>query len=79
MAASHAVGGTEHVLFTWAIAMTAVLLLGLLRRERRGVESIGVERTTVVGINRTRFTGQVSQPDRVLPYALGVAIHASAF
>jgi cation:H+ antiporter len=39
----HAVGPGELFLFVWALAMTAMLLLGLLRRERRGVGAIGFE------------------------------------
>lgn len=46
----HAVGPAELFLFAWAIVMTAVLLLGLLRRERQGVGGIGFESAAVIVI-----------------------------
>ncbi len=39
----HAIGPAEILLFPWAILMTAVLLTGLLIRERRGFAGIGFE------------------------------------
>ena len=46
----HAVGTAEVFLIAWAVVMSAVLLLGLLHRERRGMGAIGWESVTLVGV-----------------------------
>ena len=46
----HAIGPAEVFLLVWAIAMTAVLLLGLLQRQRRGVGRIGFESVGLIAI-----------------------------
>ena len=46
----HAVGQAELFLLVWAIAMTAVLLMGLLQRQRRGVGGIGFESVALIVI-----------------------------
>jgi len=46
----HAVGPGDLFLFPWAIAMTATLLLGLLRRERQGVGRIGFESVALIAL-----------------------------
>lgn len=46
----HAIGRAELFLLVWAIAMTAVLLMGLLQRQRRGVGSIGFESVALIVI-----------------------------
>lgn len=44
----HAVGDGELLLFVWAIVMSAILLLGLLRRELRGPGGIGFESAALI-------------------------------
>ncbi len=46
----HAVGPMELFLIAWAVVMNAVLLLGLLHREQRGVGRIGWESVTLIGV-----------------------------
>jgi cation:H+ antiporter len=46
----HAVGEADLFLIVWAMIMTAILLLGLVRRERHGPASIGFESTTMIGL-----------------------------
>jgi cation:H+ antiporter len=56
----HAVGAAELFLFPWAIAMTAALLLGLLRRERRGLGGIGFESTALIALYAAGAAAQAS-------------------
>jgi len=55
----HAVGMAELFLIAWAIVMNAVLLLGLLHRERRGMAAIGWESAALIGIYLTGLLVQV--------------------
>jgi len=55
----HAVGMAELFLVAWAIVMSAVLLLGLLHREKRGMAAIGWESVTLIGIYLAGLVMQV--------------------
>ncbi|SDF92025.1 cation:H+ antiporter [Limimonas halophila] len=46
----HAVGMPELFLIAWAIVMSAVLMLGLLHREKRGWAAIGWESVTLIAV-----------------------------
>lgn len=44
----HAVGAAELLLFPWSIIMTAILLIGLIARQRKGLARIGFEGVALI-------------------------------
>lgn len=56
----HAVGERELFLILWALLMTGILLLGLIRRERYGIASIGFESAALIGVFATGVAIQVA-------------------
>ncbi|MEW5422168.1 sodium:calcium antiporter [Amorphus sp. 3PC139-8] len=52
----HAVGERALFLLVWSILMTAILLLGLIRRERHGIAGIGFESAALLAV----FAGGVA-------------------
>ena len=55
----HTLGAQQHILLLISILMTAVLLLGLLRREKHGIANIGFESFAIIAIYLAGMTVMV--------------------